>query len=146
MRAVIQRVTKSSVTVDHTVIAEINRGLLVLLGVARDDTHEDADYLTDKISNLRIFEDNDQKMNKSLIDIKGEMLIVSQFTLLANCKKGRRPSFIEAAPPDKAKELYEYFTWKISEKNIKVKMGEFQAMMDVMLINHGPVTLIVESR
>ena len=146
MRAVIQRVTKSTVTVDHEVVGEINTGLLVLLGVDRDDTAEDADYLADKISNLRIFEDAAQKMNKSLIDIKGEMLVVSQFTLLANCKKGRRPSFIEAAPPEKANKLYEYFTGKISEKNIEVKTGEFQAMMDVMLINHGPVTLIVESR
>lgn len=146
MRAVIQRVKKSSVSVDNKVIGEIGTGLMVLLGVAQGDTADDADYLADKISNLRIFEDENGKMNKSLIETRGEMLVVSQFTLCGDCRKGRRPSFINAARPEQANGLYEYFVKQIREKKIGVKTGKFGAMMAVSLINDGPVTLIVESK
>ena len=146
MRAVIQRVKQSSVSVDQEVIAKIDKGLLVLLGVAGQDHHEDADYLADKIIKLRIFEDQNRKMNRSLLDIGGQMLLVSQFTLLADCRKGRRPSFINAADPDRADELYGYFVEKVGEKGISVQTGRFRAMMAVALINDGPVTIILESK
>lgn len=146
MRAVIQRVKESSVTVGKKQISRINCGLLVLLGVAQEDTKENADYLADKIIGLRIFEDDSGKMNRSLLDIGAEMLVVSQFTLLGDCRKGKRPSFVKAAPPDHANELYEYFVNQLRQKGISVQTGRFGAMMDVMLINDGPVTLIVESR
>ncbi len=146
MRAVIQRVKQSSVSVNHQIIGEIGKGLLVLLGVAKEDSEKDADFLADKIVNLRIFEDENNKMNRSLIDTGGEMLVVSQFTLLGDCRKGRRPSFTEAAEPDKANALYEYFVRQVKQKGIRVQTGQFRAMMDVALINDGPVTLIVESR
>lgn len=146
MRAVIQRVKKSSVSVDNKVIGEIGTGLLVLLGVAQGDTADDADYLADKIANLRIFEDENGKMNKSLIETQGEMLVVSQFTLCGDCRKGRRPSFINAARPEQANGLYEYFVKQVRGKKIAVKTGKFGAMMAVSLINDGPVTLIVESK
>ncbi|MGB5157562.1 D-aminoacyl-tRNA deacylase [Desulfobacterium sp. N47] len=146
MRAVIQRVKESSVYVAGTTISRIGAGLLVLLGIAKEDTIHDADFLADKILNLRIFEDGQGKMNRSLLDTKGEMLVVSQFTLLGDCRKGRRPSFINAAEPEKANQLYEYFTARVKSGNIKVKTGQFRAMMDVHLVNDGPVTLIVESR
>ena len=146
MRAVIQRVKQSSVSVDQEVIAKIDKGLLVLLGVAGQDHHEDADYLADKIIKLRIFEDQNRKMNRSLLDIGGQMLVVSQFTLLADCRKGRRPSFINAADPDRADELYGYFVEKVGEKGISVQTGRFRAMMAVALINDGPVTIILESK
>ncbi|MCF8068503.1 MAG: D-tyrosyl-tRNA(Tyr) deacylase [Desulfobacterales bacterium] len=145
MKAVIQRVSESSVTVDGKVTGVIGKGLLVLLGVGTDDTSKDADFLVNKIVNLRIFEDENKKMNLSLVDIGGEMLVVSQFTLLGDCHKGRRPSFIKAARPETASELYEYFVEKSKAQGIKVETGIFQAMMDVSLINDGPVTLIVES-
>ena len=145
MRAVIQRVKESSVTVNDKIIAKIGSGLLVLLGVSREDDKKDADYLAEKILNLRIFEDENAKMNRSLVETGGEMLVVSQFTLLGNCRKGRRPSFTNAAGPDKAKELYEYFTSQVKLKRVKVKTGKFRAIMAVSLINDGPVTLIVES-
>jgi len=146
MRAVIQRVNKSSVTVKNQIIGKIDSGLLVLLGISREDEKKDADYLAEKISNLRIFEDENAKMNRSLLETGKEMLVVSQFTLLGDCRKGRRPSFINAADPDKAKELYEYFASQVKLKGVKVKTGQFRALMSVALINDGPVTLIVESQ
>ena len=146
MKAVVQRVKESSVSVDGQIVGKIGKGLMVLLGVAEEDTPKDADYLADKIINLRIFEDENGKMNLSLLDVKGELLAVSQFTLLGNCRKGRRPSFIQAARPEKAEELYEYFIQQVSQKGIPVQTGKFGAMMAVSLINEGPVTLIVESR
>ena len=146
MRAVIQRVKKSSVKAGNEIVGQIGKGLLVLLGVARDDTAKDADYMANKIINLRIFEDPDGKMNRSLLETGGELLVVSQFTLLADCRKGRRPSFIEAAEPQKATDLYETFVDRVREKGVKVQTGRFRAMMEVALINDGPVTLIIESR
>ena len=146
MRAVVQRVKKSSVNVDNQIIGRIDKGLLVLLGVAKGDTPSDADYLAHKIVNLRIFEDDDAKMNRSLLSIGGKMLVVSQFTLLGDCRKGRRPSFAAAASPQKAAELYEYFVQRVRGLGIAVETGRFQAMMEVTLINDGPVTLVLESR
>lgn len=146
MLAVIQRVRKSSVTVDNKIIGKIDSGLLVLLGIGREDERKDADYLAEKIPNLRIFEDENTKMNLSLLETGREMLVVSQFTLLGDCRKGRRPSFINAADPDKAKELYEYFASQVKLKGVKVETGQFRALMSVALINDGPVTLIVESQ
>ena len=146
MRAVIQRVKSSSVTVSGELIGNIGKGLLVLLGVSSSDKNDDAKYLADKIANLRIFEDEDHKLNRSLIDMEGEMLVVSQFTLLGDCKKGRRPSFVKAAPPELANELYEQFVKHVRQKGITVKTGRFQTMMEVSLINDGPVTLIVENK
>jgi D-tyrosyl-tRNA(Tyr) deacylase len=118
----------------------------VLLGISRSDEEKDADYLADKIAYLRIFEDADGKMNRSLVDTGGEMLIVSQFTLLGDCRKGRRPSFVQAAPPEKAERLYDYFIYQVKLKGISVATGQFQAMMAVSLVNDGPVTLILESK
>jgi len=146
MRAVIQRVKESSVKVDSKITGKIGKGLLVLLGVAESDRPGDADYLSEKIINLRIFEDENGKMNRSLLETGGEMLVVSQFTLLGDCRKGKRPSFVNAAGPEKANELYEYFVKKVRDKGIFVETGRFRAMMDVSLINDGPVTLIIESR
>jgi D-tyrosyl-tRNA(Tyr) deacylase len=145
MKAVVQRVKKSSVSVNGEVIAEIGRGLLVLLGVAREDEPSDADYLAEKIVHLRIFEDDDGKMNRSLLETGGQMLVVSQFTLLGDCRKGRRPSFTHAAPPETADRYYEYFIQQVRQKGISVQTGQFQALMAVSLINDGPVTLILES-
>jgi len=146
MRAVIQRVKSSSVTVGDELVGKIGKGLLVLLGVAASDETDDAKYLADKIVNLRIFEDGNHKLNRSLIDTGGEMLVVSQFTLLGDCKKGRRPSFVKAAPPEPADELYREFVKHVRQKGVAVKTGRFQTMMEVSLINDGPVTLIVESK
>jgi len=146
MRAVVQRVKESSVKVDNETIGRIGQGLLVLLGVAKGDTPSDADYLANKIVNLRIFEDDDAKMNRSLMSISGKMLVVSQFTLLGDCRKGRRPSFVAAAGPQKALELYENFVQQVRRLGISVETGRFQAMMEVALINDGPVTLVLESR
>src|SRR5210317_572628 len=146
MRAVVQRVKKSSVNVDNQIIGRIDKGLLVLLGVAKGDTPSDAGYLANKIVNLRIFEDDGAKMNRSLLSIGGKMLVVSQFTLLGDCRKGRRPSFAAAASPQKAAELYEYFVQRVRGLGIAVETGRFQAMMEVTLINDGPVTLVLESR
>ena len=145
MRAVVQRVKSSSVAVDGRVVAEIGDGLLVLLGVATSDKFDDADYLAKKIVNLRIFEDENGKLNHSVLSTGGQMLVVSQFTLLGNCNKGRRPSFVHAAGQDQAVKLYERFIEQVREKGVSVKTGRFQAMMQVALINDGPVTLIVES-
>jgi D-tyrosyl-tRNA(Tyr) deacylase len=146
MRAVIQRVKESSVKIDNQIIGQISRGLLVLLGVAQGDRLEDADYLANKISNLRIFEDENGKMNRSLLETGGEMLVVSQFTLLGDCRKGRRPSFVAAAVPAKAAELYDHFIEQVRSFEISVETGRFKAMMEVTLVNDGPVTLILESR
>lgn len=146
MRAVVQRVKESSVTADSQTIGRIGKGLLVLLGVADGDTPSDADYLANKIVNLRIFEDDAAKMNRSLLSIGGEMLVVSQFTLLGDCRKGRRPSFAAAAGRKKASELYEKFVQQARRLGVSVETGRFQAMMEVALINDGPVTLILESR
>ena len=146
MRAVVQRVSESSVTVDGEVVGNIGPGLMVLLGVTHEDTEKEADYLVDKIINLRIFSDDAGKMNRSLLDTGGEMLVVSQFTLYGDCRKGRRPSFIQAADPDKGNALYEYFVKKVREIGVTTATGRFGAMMDVSLVNDGPVTLIVESK
>ena len=145
MKAVIQRVKKSSVKVGNEITGKIGKGILVLLGVEKGDTEKDAGYLAGKIINLRIFEDDNGKMNLSLADVGGELLAVSQFTLLGDCKKGRRPSFVKAAPPEEAKRLYEYFVEKVKSLGICVQTGKFQAMMEVSLINDGPVTFILES-
>ena len=145
MRAVVQRVKESSVRVDNEIVARIGPGLLVLLGVATGDTSADVAYLADKISHLRIFEDDQGKMNRSLLDTAGSMLVVSQFTLLGDCRKGRRPSFIRAARPELAIPLYESFTDRVRDKGIHVETGRFQAMMAVALVNDGPVTIILES-
>ena len=146
MRAVVQRVKEAKVVVAGKTVGEIGQGLLVFLGVEQTDGVEDAEYLVSKISQLRIFKDNEQKFNLSLIDIKGAMLVVSQFTLLGDCCKGRRPSFSDAAPPEKAQELYEYFISLVAKGNIPVASGEFQAMMDVSLVNDGPVTMLLDSK
>lgn len=146
MRAVVQRVTSSTVTVDGLVVGEIGAGLLVLLGVARDDGKEDADYLADKITNLRVFNDEQGKMNLSLIDAAGAMLVVSQFTLYGDTRRGRRPSYIDAAEPETANALYEYFVERVRSQGVRTETGIFQAMMKVSLVNDGPVTILLESR
>ena len=146
MRAVIQRVSESSVTVKNEVIAKIGRGLLVLLGIAKGDAPPDAEYLADKIINLRIFEDENGKMNRSLLEIGAQLLVVSQFTLLGDCRKGRRPSFIDAADPEDADKLYEFFVDTVRQKGVPVQTGRFRAMMEVALTNNGPVTLVLESK
>ena len=145
MRAVVQRVGRASVDVGGERIAGIGKGLLVLLGVAGGDTEKDAEFLAEKISGLRIFEDEAGKMNLSVKDVDGEILVVSQFTLLGDCKKGKRPSFIGAAPPQEAEKLYLYFSKCVENRGVPVKTGRFRAMMDVALVNEGPVTLIIES-
>jgi D-tyrosyl-tRNA(Tyr) deacylase len=145
MRAVVQRVTTSDVQVDHKIVGRIGPGLLVLLGVSRYDEEEDATYLADKVVHLRIFGDDEGKMNHSLLETRGEALVVSQFTLLGDCRKGRRPSFVEAAPPERAEQLYEHFVDQLRLKGITVSTGQFQAKMAVSLVNDGPVTLILES-
>jgi D-tyrosyl-tRNA(Tyr) deacylase len=146
MRAVLQRVSRAKVSVEGETVGEIGKGILVLLGVSNDDTEKDAVYLLEKTLNLRIFEDTDQKMNFSLLDIKGELLVVSQFTLYADVRKGRRPSFVEAAAPEKADSLYEFFVAEARKQIKKVETGRFRAMMDIELINDGPVTIIIDSR
>ena len=145
MRAVIQRVTESGVRVAGEPVARIAAGLLVLLGVAEGDTASEAEYLADKIVNLRIFEDEGGKMNLSLLETGGEMLVVSQFTLLGDCRKGRRPSFTGAAQPEDATRLYEYFVERVRGSGIRAQTGRFGAMMQVALINDGPVTFILDS-
>jgi D-tyrosyl-tRNA(Tyr) deacylase len=146
MRAVVQRVETASVSVDGEVTGKIDQGLVVLLGVARDDTEDDAEVLADKIVNLRIFVDDQGKMNRSLLETGGAMLAVSQFTLYGDARKGRRPSFIDAAEPEKANSLYEHFLKRARALGVKVETGVFQAMMKVSLVNDGPVTILLDSR
>ena len=146
MRACVQRVSESSVSVDGQVVGEIGRGLLVLLGVGHDDDEQDARGLAERIVGLRIFEDDAGKMNRSLADLGAAMLIVSQFTLFGDCRKGRRPSFAAAAQPEQAERLYETFIAAVGVQGIEVATGQFRAMMDVALINDGPVTLLLDSR
>lgn len=146
MRAVIQRTTGASVKVDNEVSGQIGKGLVVLLGIEEADTEEDADYLVRKIGNMRIFEDENEKMNLSLSDVKGSVLSISQFTLHADTKKGNRPSFTKAAKPGKADELYKYFNKKLTDQNVPVETGSFGAHMAVELLNDGPVTILIDSK
>ena len=146
MRAVVQKVTHSSVTVDGEITGEIGQGLMVLLGVTHDDTETDAKYMAEKIANLRIFEDDDEKLNLSVKDIGGAVLSVSQFTLYGDCRKGRRPSFTEAARPDAANALYEQFNAYLEAEGVLVQTGRFQTHMLVELTNDGPVTVLLDSR
>lgn len=145
MKLVVQRVKNANVSIENNIVGKINQGFVVLLGVSNEDTKENADYLVKKLLNLRVFSDNDDKMNLSIKDIEGELLIVSQFTLYANCKKGNRPSFIEAAKPEHAKPLYEYFINECRKENLNVQTGEFGADMQIELINEGPVTILLEN-
>ena len=145
MRAVVQRVSRAKVTVDGELTGEIGKGILLLLGVSRADSEKEALYVLEKTLNLRIFEDAEDKMNLSLLDIAGELLVVSQFTLYGDARKGRRPSFIEAAEPAQANRLYEFFVSEARRQVSKVETGRFQAMMDVELVNDGPVTILVDS-
>lgn len=146
MIAVVQRVKSASVSVGGARVSEIGPGLLVLLGVAQSDTASDIAYMADKIVNLRVFADDRGKMNRSLLDAGAQMLVVSQFTLLGDCRKGRRPSFVRAAGPEQAEDFYLRFVEDVRQKGVFVETGQFRAMMDVALVNDGPVTLIVESR
>ncbi len=145
MRAVIQRVSRAQVRVEGKATGDIGHGLLVLLGVGHGDTEEQADYLLDKITHLRIFEDDVGKMNLSLLDTAGELMVISQFTLYADCRKGRRPSFTDAASPEEARKLYDHFVAAARDRGLKVATGIFQALMEVELINFGPVTILLDS-
>ena len=146
MRAVIQRASRASVSIDGKLIASISRGLLVLLGVGKDDTEADALYLAKKTANLRIFEDDDGKINLSVLDIGAEILAVSQFTLFGDCRKGRRPSFAGAGDPERAQALYEAYTDNLAGMGLVVKTGVFRAFMEVELNNYGPVTILLDSK
>ena len=146
MRAVIQRVSEASVTVGQTVVGSIERGFLVLVGVADTDEEKDASWIAEKVAGLRVFEDSEEKMNLTLADVQGAVLLVSQFTLFGDCRKGRRPSFIEAARPDKARALYEKLADNLRQLGLRVETGTFQAHMEVRLRNDGPVTLLLDSR
>ena len=146
MKIVLQRVKQAQVEVEQKIVGEIGQGALIFLGVAKDDSHADADYLVHKVIHLRMFEDKEGKMNLSAMEVGASFLVVSQFTLYGNCDKGRRPSFDEAAEPEKGKELYDYFVHQLCKENVKVQTGEFRAMMDVTLVNDGPVTFILESK
>ena len=145
MRAVVQRVKSASVHVDGQLVSEITSGLLIFLGISGTDQQSDVDYLATKIANLRIFRDDELRMNQSLLDVDGQTLVVSQFTLYGDCRKGRRPSFTAAAKPEKANALYQAFMNQLSQMGIPVQAGVFQAMMDVELVNDGPVTLLLDS-
>ena len=145
MRIVLQRVSRAQVKVEGRIIAQIGHGFMVLLGVGRDDTEADADLLADRVLGMRVFADDDQKMNLALSAVNGEMLVVSQFTLLADTDSGRRPSFTLAAPPELARRLYEYFLSLVRNAGVKVEQGEFGAKMEVELVNDGPVTIILDT-
>lgn len=146
MRAVVQRVSSSKVVVDDSVIGSIGRGVNILIGISKEDTEEDLIYIRDKVINLRIFEDENSKMNLSLLDIAGEILAISQFTLYGDCRKGRRPNFMNAEGGERAKELYNRFIELLKESTLKVETGEFGADMKVDIQNDGPVTLLLESK
>jgi D-tyrosyl-tRNA(Tyr) deacylase len=146
MRAVVQRVREASVAVEGEEVGRIGPGMLVLLGVGREDAPEDATYMAEKVVNLRIFADEQGKMNRSLVDVGGSLLAVSQFTLWGDCRKGRRPSFVAAAEPGRAEELYEVFILHARSLGVTVATGRFQEMMEVSLVNDGPVTLLVDSK
>lgn len=146
MRAIVQRVTYSKVVVDDKIIGEINKGFNILVGISKEDNLEDLKYLKDKILNLRVFEDENEKMNLSLLDVKGDILVISQFTLYGDCRKGRRPNFMEAEGGEKAKALYDEFVAMLKESNLKVETGEFGAYMQVDIQNDGPVTLMLDSK
>ena len=147
MRAVVQRVSQSKVVVEGQIVGSIQKGLMVLLGIGQDDTLKDVEYLANKVANLRIFEDENEKMNLSVLDVKGEILVISQFTLYGDCRKGYRPSFTDAAPPELANSLYEAFVRYLREKYpVKVETGIFRATMHVEIHNEGPVTILLESR
>jgi len=145
MRAVVQRVTEARVEVAGKIVGEIGAGFLVLLGVASDDNAADADYLAEKIVNLRVFDDDEGKMNRSILEASGAMLVVSQFTLCGDVRRGRRPSYSDAAEPEKANQLYEYFVERVRSRGVTVETGVFQAMMKVALTNDGPVTILLDS-
>jgi D-aminoacyl-tRNA deacylase len=145
MRVVLQRVKEAHVAIDGATVGSIGTGLVVLVGVTRADTHDGADYLCEKIVNLRIFPDEAGKMNRSLLESGGSLLVVSQFTLYGDCKKGRRPSFDNAAPADRARDLYDYFVERLRLRNVLLQTGVFQAEMQIHLINDGPVTFILDS-
>lgn len=146
MRAVVQRVSSATVTVAREVVGQVERGLLILLGVAADDTDADLVWLAEKVAGLRLFEDAAGKMNLSVQEVGGSVLVVSQFTLYGDCRKGKRPSFIQAAPPEHAQRLYEQFVVELKGHEIPVQTGRFQAQMEVSLVNQGPVTLLLDSR
>jgi D-tyrosyl-tRNA(Tyr) deacylase len=146
MRACVQRSGEASVTVGGQSVGQIDRGFVVLLGVAQDDTEADARFMAHKIVDLRVFEDDEGKMNRSLVDVGGAMLVVSQFTLLGDCRKGRRPSFVHAAPPELAEQLYQTFVDMVRGRGIEVATGVFREMMQVSLVNDGPVTMLLDSR
>lgn len=146
MRAVVQRVQKASVRVDGKVVGAIDQGLLVFLGVGKDDTEKDLEFIVRKIPRLRVFEDEEGKMNRSLLDVQGAVLCVSQFTLYGDCRRGLRPSFDEAAPPDMARRYYEEFLRRLQEEGVPVASGIFGAFMEVELVNDGPVTILLESK
>lgn len=146
MRAVVQRVSRAKVTVNDWIAGEIGMGLLVLLGVGHEDSEQDVHYLAEKIAGLRIFEDDDGKMNRSVLDIGGSVLAVSQFTLYGDVRRGKRPSFDAAAPPDSAKRLYELFVERIRAAGLRCETGRFQEMMQVELVNEGPVTILLDSK
>jgi len=146
VRVVLQRVKNAKVDVNKKTVGEISHGFLILLGIGHDDSEIDADWLIEKILKLRVFEDEDGKMNKNIFDISGSLLVISQFTLYANCKKGNRPSFVDAAKPEEANRLYEYFVSKATDSNINVETGEFGKHMEVSLLNDGPVTIILDTK
>ena len=145
MRVCLQRVSEASVEVDDQTVGQIGAGLVVLLGIGKQDTSHEVKQLVDKIVNLRIFADQEEKMNLSLLDVEGQMLVISQFTLWGDCRKGRRPSFVEAADPQLAEPLYEEFAQEVRSRGVTVATGRFGAMMQVSLVNDGPVTLVIES-
>jgi D-tyrosyl-tRNA(Tyr) deacylase len=146
LKVVVQRVKSASVQVEGEVVGSIAKGLLLLVGIAETDRHEDLDFVAKKCVELRIFQDEEEKMNRSLLDVNGDILSISQFTLLGDTRKGRRPSFVNAAGPEKAEAFYHYFNEQLSARGVRVEKGIFGAMMDVALVNEGPVTIIVESK